>query len=82
MINRFITRKQLTEITITPEQATLLKCVAGCGRDANPKNAVPTGLLGIGKITIYLCNDCLQEMVKERAAYSTKRKEQRKEVTH
>lgn len=41
----------------TLAQEKLLNCpVDGCHQDANPENAVSTGVLGLGKAWVYLCD--------------------------
>jgi len=60
------------QYTITPAQLILLKCAAGCGQDANPQNAVPTGMLGLGRVIVHLCNGCESTRKEQKAKHDFK----------
>ena len=82
MFNRRGNKKQpepQQTITITTAQAILLKCASGCGQDANPDNAVPTGTFGLGKVTFYLCNDCEGTRREQKGKHDFKKKQGKEE---
>ena len=55
---------------IKPEQEKLLRCsIHGCNTDANPNNAIPTGVLGLGRAWVYLCDRHASERVAALAEY-------------
>lgn len=56
--------------TITPEQEKLLRCaIHGCNDDANPNNATPVGVLGLGRAWVYLCDRHASERIAALAEY-------------
>jgi hypothetical protein len=68
--------KKPPELTIRPSQLILLTCDAeGCKNQANPENAVVTGVLGIGKAVVHFCDTHERIRREKLAEYSFKKKE-------
>lgn len=44
-------------IITASQRPLLLCCVDGCQREANPAHMAVTGMLGTGKIRVYLCDE-------------------------
>ena len=61
-----------TEIHFSAAQRPLLLCCA-CDQPANPNNAAVTGMLGVGRIRVYLCDSCEARRREKLAEYSFKK---------